>query len=261
MEQTKYTQSEKVRRALEAAQSSAQRKPEKFQWASEEALRSALEELVGQEEFSYRLDADALYRQYRDAARADGRMAMEDTMGKAASLTGGYGNSYALTASQQSYNQALSGLADRIPELYALAVEQYKLKHQGLKDRYDLLSGQKQRSYQAWLDSLNAWQKEADSLWTGYQAEADRDYEQYRDTVKDSQWQQEFDENKRRYDQQWEADHPATPPASRYPLLSGGRVTSKKETKKTGKTGKTEKPIGGSALAGALSALGGKKKK
>ena len=63
------------------------------QWAGK--ADAALDAIGSRKAFSYDLNADALYRQYRDQYIRQGRRAMEDTMGAAAGLTGGYGNSYA----------------------------------------------------------------------------------------------------------------------------------------------------------------------
>lgn len=66
-------------------------------------------------------------------------------MGQAAALTGGYGSSYAQSVGQQAYARQLDALGDKIPALYRLAMEQYKLRAQGLQDRYRLLGMRKIR--------------------------------------------------------------------------------------------------------------------
>lgn len=51
---------------------------------------------------------------------------MEDTVGNASMLTGGYANSYAVTAGQQAYDSYMSKLNDKIPELEQRAYERYR---------------------------------------------------------------------------------------------------------------------------------------
>ncbi len=79
--------------------------------------------------FRYSLDGDALYRMYRDRYVENARRSMRDTMGQAASLTGGYGSSYSQAAGQQAYDETLRGLTDLIPSLrrdaFELAQQQY----------------------------------------------------------------------------------------------------------------------------------------
>lgn len=66
-----------------------------------------------------------MYRQYREQYQSAGRLAMENTMGAAAALTGGYGSSYSQQAGQQAYNAYLQKLNEVVPELYAQARSQY----------------------------------------------------------------------------------------------------------------------------------------
>lgn len=138
---------------------------------------------------------------------------MMDTLGQATALTGGYGNSYAMNAGQQAYHQELAALNDRIPELYALALDQYSREGDEMLQRYALLSGREDKDYGRYQDAVTAWQKEADRLWGIYSDERGFDYGAYRDAAADDHWQAEFDEAKRRYDQQWLAAHPAAQPA------------------------------------------------
>ena len=51
---------------------------------------------------------------------------MEDTLGKAAALTGGYASSYAQSAGQQAYNGYLQELAALVPELRQAALDYQK---------------------------------------------------------------------------------------------------------------------------------------
>ena len=203
-EKKEYTASQKVLDAEAAMQEQKKTKPGEYTSAYEASLKQVMDRILNREDFHYNLDGDALYRQYRNAAIQNGRLAMADTMGQAAALTGGYGNSYAQAAGQQAYSRQLDSLADRIPELYNLAMNQYRLQTQSLQQKYDLLSGAQQQEYGRYQDALAAWQKEADQLWNIYTDARDTDYNAYRDEIADWKWQQEFDENRRRYNQQWE---------------------------------------------------------
>lgn len=102
-------------------------------------VRLALEKITSRKPFSYDLNGDALYQQYKDNYINQGRMAMADAVGQAAAMTGGYDNSYAQTVGQQIYNGYLQELNNRIPELYSLALEKYKSEGDELTNRYALL--------------------------------------------------------------------------------------------------------------------------
>lgn len=76
--------------------------------------------------FSYDLAGDALFQQYKDNYMKQGQMAMQDTMGRAAAMTGGYGNSYAATAGNQAYQAYLGQMNNAIPEFYQMAYDRYR---------------------------------------------------------------------------------------------------------------------------------------
>lgn len=222
-----YTPSQAVTLAKEAVENQKKKKPGEYvsQWQTK--LDTVLDGLIRREPFRYDLSGDALYRQYREAALRDGKLAMLDTQGQAAALTGGYGNSYAQTVGQQAYTRQMQTLNDKIPELYALALEQYDREGKAMESRYQLLAGQERQDYDRYQDALDAWQKEADRLQNAYQGERDFDYGSYRDLVEDEQWQAEFDEAKRRYDQEWAAKLAAAAAKS----SGGSRRGSSKKSK------------------------------
>ncbi len=57
---------------------------------------------------SIQVDEVALFDQYADYYKRQGKLAMEDTIGRAAALTGGYGNSYAEVAGNQVYDSHIA---------------------------------------------------------------------------------------------------------------------------------------------------------
>ena len=87
---------------------------------------------------------------------------MMDTMGQAAAMTGGYGNSYAQTVGQQAYNQQLNQLNDIMPELYQMAYNRYSDEGQRLMDMYNMYLGQESLDYGRYQDSLNNYYSELD---------------------------------------------------------------------------------------------------
>jgi len=141
-----------------------------------ETLRT---QLSSRPAFSYDVNADALYRQYREQYDRQGRLAMEDTMGRAQAMTGGYGNSYAQTAAQQTYQNYLGQLNDRIPELYALALERYRMEEDKLGQDYGRLVSQEQREYDRYRDSVSDYYRELSALRDQENLAYDREYARY----------------------------------------------------------------------------------
>lgn len=64
---------------------------------------------------------DKTYQQYAKSYVDNGKRAYDDTLARAAARTGGLAGSYAVTAAQQSYNNYMKQLADKVPELEQLA--------------------------------------------------------------------------------------------------------------------------------------------
>lgn len=107
----------------------------------------AINDYINRGKFTYDFNADPVYNQYKDSYTRQGRLAMKDTMGQAAALTGGYGNSYAQTAGQQVYNNYMQQLNDITPELYRLALDRYNQEGQDMLSKASLLGDADSREY------------------------------------------------------------------------------------------------------------------
>ena len=131
-------------------------------------LQAGWDDIINQitngEKFSYDLNGDMLYQQYKDQYTTQGKLAMMDTMGQAAAMTGGYGNSYAQTAGQQAYQGYLQQLNDKVPELYQLALDQYNQERQDLYNQYSLYADQYEKAYGEHRDEVTDWKDERDYL-------------------------------------------------------------------------------------------------
>ena len=118
-----YTPSDEVTAARAYRDSVAAMEPGAYQSRFEEKLQELYDQIAGREAFDYDPEEDEAYRRYAKLYAAKGAAAMEDTLGKAASLTGGYGSSYAQSAGQQAYNGYLQELAALVPELRQAALD------------------------------------------------------------------------------------------------------------------------------------------
>ena len=169
-----YTPSQAVLDAQSRLESLVQPGEYKSQWYNQ--LQQSLDAILGRKDFRYDLNGDALYQQYKEQYQNLGQQAMMDTMGQAAALTGGYGNSYASTAGNQAYQQYLQGLNDKIPELAALARQNYDKDTQAMYDRANLLNAMENQDYGRWSDQYNRWDAERQYLYNIYNNERDYDY-------------------------------------------------------------------------------------
>ena len=171
---------EDYRKAVQALESARQNKPS-YQSRYDTQAKSLYDQLQNREPFRYDIDADALYRQYRDQYTALGRKAMEDTMGRAQAMTGGYANSYAQTAGQQAYENYLGKLADAIPELYSQALERYQQEGSDLEEKYQRTLVLGEQDYDRHKDALDSYRKDLSYLQTQADQAYQRGYQAYLD--------------------------------------------------------------------------------
>ena len=143
------------------------------------------------EPFSYEAESDPLYQQYRDLYTRQGHLAMLDTMGRAAALTGGYGNSYGQTAGQLAFQDYMYRLGQAIPELYGAAYDRYSDEGDRLLQKYTVTKELADTAYQREkAEEETAYQREQDALhWQ--KAEEETAYQREQDALK---WQQAEEE-------------------------------------------------------------------
>ena len=190
------TDAEKARQEALASDAA---KPVEYTSKWQQQLDAAMDKILNREAFSYDLNGDALYRQYKDRAVKNGRLAMMDTMGQAAAMTGGYGSSYAQSAGQQAYQKQMDTLTGQAAQLYDRARQDYDRQGQTDRDRYDLLRQRENSSYNQYKQSLSSWETENQRLWDRYDSLRQQEYQAQRDLIEDQQWQAEFDEAHRQF--------------------------------------------------------------
>lgn len=83
-------------------------------------------QIMNRPAFQYDVGTDPLFQALNQQYTNLGKMAMRDTMGQAAALTGGYGSSYGKAVGQQTYDRYLQELTGFIPELENKAYGRYQ---------------------------------------------------------------------------------------------------------------------------------------
>ncbi len=135
----------------------------------DEQLSELYDRIQNREDFSYDVNADPLYQAYKDRYIQGGKLAMKDTMGQAAALTGGYGSTYGQQVGQQAYDAYLKDMGAVIPELYGMAYDMYRDKGDDLLKQYGLLGDMRDTEYSRYRDALSDW---------NYQQEVERQQEE-----------------------------------------------------------------------------------
>lgn len=209
-----YQESDRVKKLAEQLSQLEAAKP--GEWTGGQygqQMQDALKAIQNRKKFSYDINSDALYQQYKDKYVQQGKQAMQDTMGQAAALTGGYGSTYGQAVGQQQYNAYLQNLNDVVPELYQLALERYNMEGDDLKTQYSLLADQYQQEYGQYRDKLSDWQTDRSFLSGRYDSERNLDYgmwgdardfayQDYRNGIADEQWRKQYQESIRQFNEQ-----------------------------------------------------------
>lgn len=195
-----YVESDIVKQAQAALNSQLANKPGAYQSQWQTQLNDVIGKILNREKFSYDLNGDALYQQMADEYSRRGNLAMMDTMGQAAAMTGGFGNSYAQSVGQQAYQAHLQELNEVIPEIYKMQLDKYNMEGQDLYNQYAMLGAEDDREYGQYRDEVADWLAERDYLADRYDSERNFDYGKYaddrdfgygvyRDSMSDYQWQ------------------------------------------------------------------------
>lgn len=209
-----YQESDRVKKLAERLAQLESQKP--GDWTGGQygqQMQEALDAIRKRKKFSYDLNGDALYQQYKDKYVQQGKQAMQDTMGQAAALTGGYGSTYGQAVGQQQYDAYLQNLNDVVPELYQLALSWYQMEGDDLKTQYSLLADQYQQEYGQYRDKVGDWQTERNFLSGRYDSERNLDYgmwgdardfayTDYRNGIADEQWRRQYEESVRQFNEQ-----------------------------------------------------------
>ena len=144
-------------------------------------LTDTMSAIENREKFSYDVNGDALYQQYKDQYTNQGNMAMMDTMGQAAAMTGGYGNSYAQSVGQQTYQGYMQKLTDKIPELWQMAYDQYNREGEEMYNKLSAYGSLYNTEYGEHRDAVTDSNNERSTLLNMYGIKSDEDYRTWYD--------------------------------------------------------------------------------
>ena len=158
-----------------------------FHYARQADYDNALDNLLNRKDFKFDVNNDALYKQMKENYANLGKLAMQDTIGQASAMTGGYGNSYAQSVGQQAYNAYMQKATDAIPDLYQMALSRYSLEGDKLAQNLSALSSDRNTSYGEYQDAYNRAANERSYYGNEYNNLYNLAYQAYRDKVSDQQ--------------------------------------------------------------------------
>lgn len=134
-------------------------------------VKQSLSELLNRKEYSYDAKSDEVFSKYKTMYTDAGKKAMQDTMGNAALLTGGYGNSYGTVAGQQAYNSYMKALSEKSAELEQQAYNRYRDEENSAYERLNTLLALEDRDYNRYRDTVSDYNDNREFL---YKQEQDR---------------------------------------------------------------------------------------
>ena len=237
-----YQRSDRVNEYYNKTRNLEKNKPDEFESKYEDQISSILDNIMNRPKFSYTSEDmvnDDLYKMYRDQYMRQGNLAMRDTMGNAAALTGGYGNTYASAAGQQAYDNYVAQLNNKALDFYDRAYQRYADEGQNLYNQMNVVTGLDNTDYQRYRDGVNDYYNDLNYYNGRYNQEYGYDYGEYQDRMAADQWAQEFAFQKQQAAQEqanWEAEMALKQVAA---ARSGGRGRSSRSSskKKTSSSG------------------------
>lgn len=110
-------------------------------------LDAIMGKIENRPQFNYDFNSDPLFQNALASAMASGQTAMQDTIGQASALTGGYGSSYATSAANQAYNNMVKGAYDNLPQYYNIARDAYDREGEALYNQLGMYRAADESEY------------------------------------------------------------------------------------------------------------------
>jgi hypothetical protein len=139
-------------------------------------IKDMMAQIQNRDKFSYDVDSDTMFQQALASAMSSGKTAMQDTIGQASALTGGYGSTYATTAGNQAYNNFIQDAYDNLPQYYQMALEAYQMEGDEMYRQLGMLTDADATEYERMYNSWNANFTNAQSMYN-------RSYGEWQDSV------------------------------------------------------------------------------
>ena len=185
--QQPYQQTQQAQAAQQNLQNVQQQKPQSYSSKWSGALDNILQQIQNPGEFKYSLDGDGLFQSYKDMYTQKAKQGAQDTMGVAAGLTGGYGNSWAQSAGAQAYQQNLLPLYDKAMEFAKMAQDRYNADRADKYNQLSALQGMEESDYGRYRDLMSDYNADLDRAREDARYEDETGYGRYKDML--NYWQ------------------------------------------------------------------------
>ena len=119
-------------------------------------VKEMMNKIMNREDFTYDVNTDPLFQQALSSAMNSGKQAMQDTIGQASALTGGYGSTYATTAGNQAYNSYIEDAYDNLPQYYQMALDAYNAEGEEMYQQFSMLNTLDEQEYNRNITAYDA---------------------------------------------------------------------------------------------------------
>ena len=242
-----YEQSQDVIDAQQNLNDHIGKKPGEYQSQWQSKIDEIIQQYEDRDPFQYDQSKDALYQQAAQQYIRQGKKAMMDSMGQASMMTGGYGNSYAQTAGQQTYGEYLQNISSLAPKYHQMALDRYRAQGEDILKHLGIVSKREDDAYSRYQDQLHMYNSERDRLQNIYDREQDRDYNrfvndqnfeygQFKDEQEAQHRKEREEVEEQRYQEQWAHQQQKEARANLLWMLQNGHRPDAKEIAAAGMT-------------------------
>ena len=166
--------------------------------------------LMEEKKFTYDPSSDPLFQTYKDLYHNMGMRAMQNTLGAASALSGGYNSSAAQTSSQMAYKSYLDALGEKAGETYNSALDKYRFNQQDLLNRFSAARDMNNSGNEAYRLGTDIRNQQMNSAYNAFNDERDFQYgsfandrnfyqNQGKNALNQINWQKEYALQKKLY--------------------------------------------------------------
>ena len=134
-------------------------KPKDYASEYTKRIDDMINQVLSREDFTYDPGSDPMYQKLKDESTYLGKRAMNDAMGAASALSGGYANSFAQTAGEHAYQDYMAQLTSGMDEMYQLALSAYDAETGRMESELKALTDAESKAYERYVNDVEEYNK------------------------------------------------------------------------------------------------------
>ena len=134
-------------------------KPKDYASEYTKRIDDMINQVLSREDFTYDPGSDPMYQKLKDESTYLGKRAMNDAMGAASALSGGYANSFAQTAGEHAYQDYMAQLTNGMDEMYQLALSAYDAETGRMESELKALTDAESKAYERYVNDIEEYNK------------------------------------------------------------------------------------------------------